>query len=137
MCLLSNRTSVDLNLASGLADRAWANRKDSTILHWTELAVGIADLRREKYEPAIEHFESSIAGLSKSETMQVQIQIATVKFYLSIAYKRTGRDDEAKRTFDEAAKVLESFPERSTVWNDWMNAKLVFVESKSALHDSR
>lgn len=137
MCLFSSKISVDLNLASGLADRAWANRKDAAILHWTELAVGIADLRREKYETAMKHFESSIAGLSKIETMQVKIQIATVQFYLSIAYKKIGRDDDAQRSFDEASKVLESFPERSTVWNDWMNAKLVFVEAKTVLHASR
>jgi len=104
MCLFSTKTSVDLDLACSLADLAWGNRKKSTILQWTEMAIGIADLRREKYESAIEHLESSIQG-----SFQFSIQLATVKFYLSIAYKRMDLPLSLKAAGAPAMKAVCAF----------------------------
>lgn len=133
MCLFSDRISVDLEKAGGLADRAWSNREQSTILHYSEMALGIADLRRGKYEKAISHFESSIQGLSGTQNAGRDITITAVKLYLAIAYYRVDRGDDAKRLFEEASSNIKANPDPFSTWNDWMNAKVVLAEATSTL----
>jgi serine/threonine protein kinase/WD40 repeat protein/tetratricopeptide (TPR) repeat protein len=133
MCLFSKDIHIQIEQAAHLADLAWGNRENSTIIPSTELAVGIADLRRERFTQAAEHFESSAALHTQLANPSGRINTATAKLYLAIAYQRLGRAEDAKQTFKEASTLLDDVSNVSAVWNDWMNAQLVQQEAKATL----
>ncbi len=133
MCLFTKESRIDPVKAGELADRAWGQIEKSTIAQYTEMAKGIADLRRQSPEKAVEHLESSLRRLQLSSSPGTLMTIAATQLYLSIAYKTLDRTDEAQKLLVEASQVINSSPDNSIAWNDWMNAKLILMEAENAM----
>ena len=101
---------------------------------YIDMVKGIADLRRQQLDSAVESLESAAQELSKYRHYPAT---AATMLYLAMAYARTERHEKARQTVRAADNVIDLLPgphdDDFPSWNDWMIVQIVRREAAAVV----
>ncbi len=75
--------------------------------------LGLYNLKKESFPEALEHFQRSVECLRKARAWQ---PLAQTHFLLGQAQRRSKMDEEAKKSYETAAKLAKSIGRSETLW---------------------
>jgi tetratricopeptide (TPR) repeat protein len=136
ICLLVPDAVEDLKAPARLAQQA-AAASTHPFLSWFELAKGMAEYREGQFASAIEWLRKSQARAGARRDL-----LATDYLFIAMAHYRLGEQDQARKSFAEARRILESLPPANgssdwgADWHDLLMCRIVQAEAKSLFAES-
>jgi WD40 repeat protein len=138
--LLLGDSGVDPLVLLQQADRCLASYENHPDYRWLVLAKGMAEYRAGRTEPALEWLRKAEAMLHGEGEPEDANKVVNF-FFLSMAYQRLNRADEAKAKYQEGLRQMEkSFggpdqyqPGKGWHWFDWPLCQAVRREAEARL----
>jgi tetratricopeptide (TPR) repeat protein len=140
-CMILPNSLVDSEALSQLADLALAAGPDDIDLPWFQLAKGLAEYRRGRFQSAIDWLQASLAGAAglSADPGRVYVQ-AQGRALLALAHHRLGAADQARADLLESRQLIRdrlpplSIHGLTDYWPDWLYAHILLREAGEFIH---
>jgi tetratricopeptide (TPR) repeat protein len=126
-CALLPPNDANLATISGLARVAVRDPSDWAIVY-SYVTLGLVEYRSGNYLPAIEACQNSLAA---EQTGEITLRTADAFTIQAMAYRKLGREGEARAALREAENILAANPlEFGGSWHDELISRILLAEAR-------